>query len=169
MHNPFNQCAHCCEAVEIKRLHNYVACAYCGTAIRVETEKQQQFFARIEEYAKAQQISEGQAVESLIEIALNYVGQSRKVVINVCYGGFCISELAAEQIAKRKSIPLSEVNIHKMDREDPDLIWAVETLGNDSGTAWSKLKVVSIPNNVQYTIVDYDGVESVHEVHRKWR
>ena len=168
MSNPFNHCPHCCEAVNVLRLNGYVLCARCGTAIRAESEFEKQLMLRIEEYAKSQQISEGQAVERLIEIALDYVGHARKVVINVCYGGFCISELAAERIAQRKSIPLSEVSLHKMDREDPDLIWAVETLGNDSGTAWSKLKVVSIPNDVQYTIVDYDGVESVHEVHRKW-
>ena len=53
-------------------------------------------------------------------------------------------------------------------RDDPDLVNAVEELGEQANTAFSKLKVVEIPNNVEWEICDYNGMESVHEGHRSW-
>jgi hypothetical protein len=31
------------------------------------------------------------------------------------------------------------------------------------------LKVVSIPDDVEWVMDDYDGIESIHEKHRVWR
>lgn len=55
-----------------------------------------------------------------------------------------------------------------LDRDDPDLIAAVESLGDLACTPYSRLKVVEIPDNVEWEIMEYDGTEWVAEKHRTW-
>ena len=59
-------------------------------------------------------------------------------------------------------------SIDKIDRNDPCLVEVVEELGNTANTRYSKLKVVTIPDDMQYIINDFDGMESIHEKHRVW-
>lgn len=54
------------------------------------------------------------------------------------------------------------------DRSDPDLIKVVEELGAEAGGSCAKLEVVEIPDDVDYTIEEYDGIEWVAEKHRTW-
>ena len=54
------------------------------------------------------------------------------------------------------------------DRTDPDLVSTVEALGDSANTRYSKLKVVEIPDDVKWEISDYDGIESIHEIHSSW-
>jgi len=54
------------------------------------------------------------------------------------------------------------------DRSNPNLVSLVETLGPIASGKYSHLKVVEIPDDVQYTIEEYDGVEWVAEHHRTW-
>ena len=58
---------------------------------------------------------------------------------------------------------------HDIKRDDPILIQVIEELGvvRASGNH-GKLKIVEIPDDVQWTIEEYDGYESVEEVHRSW-
>jgi hypothetical protein len=44
----------------------------------------------------------------------------------------------------------------------------VEQLGETSWGTHSQLKVVEIPNDVNWFISDYDGIETIHEQHRQW-
>jgi len=55
------------------------------------------------------------------------------------------------------------------DRSDPLLIECIETLGSKevSGSC-AKLKIVEIPDDVEYSIEEYDGFEHIAEVHRTW-
>ena len=53
-------------------------------------------------------------------------------------------------------------------REDPILISVVEELGDEVNTIYSNLKVVDIPDDMDYVIDDYDGVETLHERVREW-
>jgi hypothetical protein len=55
-----------------------------------------------------------------------------------------------------------------IERNDPILIQVVEELGYEANNMFSKLEVVEIPDDVQWEIHDYDGMESVEEVHRSW-
>ena len=53
-------------------------------------------------------------------------------------------------------------------RDDPMLVQVVEELGKESWGGHSKLKIVEIPDDVQWEIDEYDGMESVKEVSRSW-
>lgn len=55
-------------------------------------------------------------------------------------------------------------------RSDKDLIEVIETIGTTGASSRSaNLKIVEIPDDIEYTIDNYDGIESVHEKHRVWR
>ena len=55
-------------------------------------------------------------------------------------------------------------------RNDPILIRVIEELGKECNTDWSSIKVVEIPDDIEWEISCYDGVETVVEVlHRKPR
>lgn len=90
-----------------------------------------------------------------------------KVVINRCYGGFGLSDAA-----EAKYLALTgkeEVWGFELERNDPVLIQIVEELGNTANSSYAELKVVEIPDDVEWTIQDYDGVEWIAEVHRTWQ
>lgn len=100
-----------------------------------------------------------------------------KIVINTCYGGFGISKEAAQWMAERGDNAairdLASEHFYgyglNEDRTNPLLIEAIETLGALAVSGnMSALKVVEIPDGVSYEIADYDGCESIHEVHREW-
>lgn len=55
-----------------------------------------------------------------------------------------------------------------LDRTDPDLIAAVESLGDLVNTPHSRLKIVEVPDDVVWDIAEYDGDEWVAEQHRTW-
>jgi len=53
-------------------------------------------------------------------------------------------------------------------RDDPDLVAVVEKLGARASGEVAKLKVVEIPDGIEWEIEEYDGSESIAEVHRTW-
>jgi hypothetical protein len=55
-----------------------------------------------------------------------------------------------------------------IERTDENLIKVVEELGYEADGRCASLEVVEIPNDIEWEIDDYDGQESVHEVHRSW-
>jgi hypothetical protein len=146
-----------------------------------------------------------------------------KIVINTKYGGYNLSALAIQELAKLKnkkcyffkinginyipikieetentnlwvalSVPNPELyKLNERDknglyksankryklisfddiynnRTDKDLIKVIEKLGDKANGKYAKLKIIRIPNNVKYTIDEYDGIETVSEVHRSW-
>ena len=112
-----------------------------------------------------------------------------KIVVNRCFGGFGVSRKAVEFMAERGNeqakAELEEIlsgKDHSYDsyygysekfnseynRTDPDLILAVETLKDEANGSFAKLKVVEIPDGIEWEIDDYDGEEIIHEKHRSW-
>ena len=56
-----------------------------------------------------------------------------------------------------------------IDRSDPDLVDVIEELGVDRASGlYANLKIVEIPDDVEWIITDYDGIEQVEEKHRVW-
>jgi hypothetical protein len=88
-----------------------------------------------------------------------------KIVINTCFGGFNISK---EAEALYKTITSIEAFPHEMQRDDPVLVKIVEDLGAEANGDYAKLKVVEIPDDVDWAIDEYDGKEWVAEKHRTW-
>lgn len=87
-----------------------------------------------------------------------------KVVINTTYGGFALSTEAQKQL---NCGPYDYRYYDK--RSAPELIECVESLGDRANTAYSRLKVVEIPDDIEYIILNNDGREWVAEKHRTWR
>lgn len=120
-----------------------------------------------------------------------------RVAINGCYGGFGLSDAAFERLLDIKNIEYDKANdgqysfagadyyhkgyvgnneyyispydYHNCDkRDDIDLIKVIEELGEKSFGRFSKLKIVDIPDDVDWYIEEYDGNEWIAEKHRTW-
>jgi len=119
-----------------------------------------------------------------------------KVVINRCHGGFGLSNEAFEILLASKGIAFEiqnrdigfgrNENVYYEaghlndddyylwdidfcgDRSDPALVAVVELLGEKANGWASDLKVVEIPDDVEWFIGEYDGMEWVAEQHRTW-
>ena len=88
-----------------------------------------------------------------------------KVVINKCVGGYSLSEEAYKFLG----LEWSGYGIAYMeDRSDPYLVECVESLGDEASGDYAALKVVEIPDDVEWEIAEYHGIEEVVEKHRKW-
>lgn len=55
-----------------------------------------------------------------------------------------------------------------IERDDPFLVQVVEEMGKAASTNFSSLKVVEIPDDIEWYIGEYDGMESIEESHRSW-
>lgn len=91
----------------------------------------------------------------------------RKIVINRIHGGFGLASAVLEEYNT-----LTQKNVeweHEISRDDPVLIEILERVGLEhSGGKYSKLKIVEIPDDVEWKIEEYDGLEWVAERHRTW-
>jgi len=87
-----------------------------------------------------------------------------KVVINVGYGGYSLSEKAYQYLG----IPWDNYGFKfRGDRTNPKLIEVVEQLGRKANGLCANLKVIEVLDDVDWYIDDYDGWESIHEKHEK--
>lgn len=53
-------------------------------------------------------------------------------------------------------------------REDPILIEVVEELKEKANGKYSELKIVEIPDDLDYVIDNYDGIETLHQRVQEW-
>lgn len=100
-----------------------------------------------------------------------------KVVINKCYGGFSVSEAVYKELGMEwdgYGYPDNEeFGIESCDykayRSHPALITAIERVGVESASGdMADLRIVDIPDGVDWEIEEYDGRESVREKSRSW-
>ena len=85
-----------------------------------------------------------------------------KVLLNKCFGGFGVSKKAFDLFNERSETKVKynfEVEEHRC---DPILVDIVEELGEEANDSCSKLVIAEIPDEYDYWIEDYDGVESIH-------
>ena len=87
-----------------------------------------------------------------------------KVVINTCFGCFGLSDEAL------KLLGVEHDGYYENDvmRTDPVLVNVVEQLGERASAKDSQLKVVDMPNDVEWSIKQHDGNEWIAENHRTW-
>ena len=89
-----------------------------------------------------------------------------KIVINDCHGSFGLSKEALALYNERAVTVIT----HERDigRNNPILVEIVEQLGNAANGDFAELKVVDIPDDVEWIIQEYDGDEWISEKHRTW-
>lgn len=56
----------------------------------------------------------------------------------------------------------------KPNRADKDLVEVVEKMGEESFGDHAELTVVEIPDGTKIEFDEYDGVETIREIHRSW-
>ena len=118
-----------------------------------------------------------------------------KVAINRCFGGFGITNVAFEKLLDRKGIAFDKVEkensaflgasyyeaghagddahyISDYDfyqhRDDADLIAVLEEMGAEANGWAAEIAIVDIPDDIEWHIAEYDGIEHVAENHRTW-
>ncbi len=120
-----------------------------------------------------------------------------KIVINKCYGGFSLSDAGILKYAELKGISLylkppanitsrlgnlfyrvyyttpdfqekTHFSQYDIKRDDPFLIQTIEELGQKAASAASNLRIVEIPDGVEWMIDEYDGMEWVAQKHQIW-
>jgi hypothetical protein len=55
-----------------------------------------------------------------------------------------------------------------LERTDPILVEVVKELKKEANGRCAELKIVEVPDDVNWEIEEYDGAESIHEKHRSW-
>jgi hypothetical protein len=119
-----------------------------------------------------------------------------KVVINECYGGFGLSQEAIKRLIKMgMTVGDNDCDIYAYEDEEVDdlleetmglgkyhianaydsafrsdhrVIQVVEEMGEDSWGRFAELKIIEVPDDVEWDVKDYDGREWVAEKHRTW-
>lgn len=112
-----------------------------------------------------------------------------KIVINSDYGGFSLSDQAILAYGRKKGLNLVKdentswnISIFYKDsvakenyfedreipRNDPALVEVVEVLGEAANGFAASLKIVEIPEDVEWCVEENDGREWVSEKHRTW-
>ncbi len=92
-----------------------------------------------------------------------------KIVINQDFGGFGLSDEAEALYKERKGITDPDWWYRDIARDDPTLIQIVEDMGTKADGTFAALKVVEVPDDVNWYVEEYDGREWVAERHRTWR
>lgn len=113
-----------------------------------------------------------------------------KIVINNEYGGFSLSRkafLKLRELGHEMALLEPDVGeqwpdgsgprdrimansfLYEIPRTDPLLIQVVAELGKNASGGCASLKIVEIPDGIDWEIEEYDGREWIAEKHRTWR
>ena len=91
-----------------------------------------------------------------------------KIVINTCHGGFGLSATAESKYKELAEVTDPDFHSGHIPRDDAHLIAVVELMGSAAAGGCSELKIVDVPDDVNWCIEEYDGKEWVAERHRTW-
>ena len=105
---------------------------------------------------------------SEVEQFINEIRGIQRIVINTCYGGFGLSEIAEQRYKQMAGITDPEWSHYEISRADPYLVKIVREMGISANGKFSNLKIVEVPADVEWEIAEYDGNEWVAEKHRTW-
>lgn len=60
------------------------------------------------------------------------------------------------------------IYVRDIPRDDENLVKVVEELGNEANGFCAELRIVEIPDDVNFEVEEYDGMEWIAETHRTW-
>lgn len=177
-----------CGDKTLGRWGKHYICSTCGAQRVAMTDKTYKYFGFTEKQFKQVEPEEAEL------IAKGLIPGKRKIVINSCFGGFGISQKALHRMRELgNKYALEEVDfgekydsgekrkpwggegetgsfhLYGIPRDDPDLVQVVEELGSKASGRYAQLKIVEVPDNVEFSIEEYDGREHIAEKHRMWR
>ena len=112
----------------------------------------------------------------------------RKIVINKSHGVFCVSHAAflrLRELGQLETLQESDLGAYwpsgatpqepslnqcgaLIPRDDQKLVQVVQELGAEANGHCAELKVVEVPQDVNWEIEMSHGAEHVSEVHRTW-
>lgn len=93
-----------------------------------------------------------------------------KLVINNCFGGFLLSDIAIElykQLYRQKykkncRIAVKDLSVgYKIPRHDPILIKVIELLGTTNASGKFSELIITEINSMSYRIINYNGKEKI--------
>lgn len=85
------------------------------------------------------------------------------IVYSPRFGGFSLSAELQEALG------LDYSEQRSIARDNPELVRLVREWGSSRASGnWADLQVVTIPDDVEWEIMEYDGNEWVAEKHRTW-
>ena len=90
-----------------------------------------------------------------------------KIVINACYGGFNLSNEAEKWLIENKNWN-KDKSKWKYDRKNPDSPSPLRRDPRYRAAFISNLKIIEIPDDIEYDIKEHAGKEWVAEKHRTW-
>jgi hypothetical protein len=73
-----------------------------------------------------------------------------------------------ERKASNEACEKSALYDRDIARDDPALVKLVKEMGKEANSRFSSLKIVNVPDGVEWEIDEYDGIEWVAEKHRVW-
>ena len=117
-----------------------------------------------------------------------------KIAINKCYGGFDLSESAQRRLIELgvpyyksfDDIPNDYNGLYIVNndskmfgsysdnfngyeyRTNPLLISVIEELGKSASGKFGEIIIVEVPDDVEWDIEEYDGIEWIAEKHNTW-
>ena len=100
-----------------------------------------------------------------------------KIATNQCFGGFSVSEDVFKELGlewdgygylNNETFGIESDNDEKY-RTNPSLISAIEKIGEAKASGeMADIEIVDIPDDIEWYIHDYNGMETVHEKHKSW-
>jgi len=100
--------------------------------------------------------------------------EMQNIVINRCHGGYALSAKAEKWLLEHNSNVIAEQEDACTDgqlwrvRSDKLLVQCIKELGAEANGPCADLEIVSIPADIDWQIVEYDGWEHIAERHRTW-
>lgn len=73
-----------------------------------------------------------------------------------------------ERQAYNKRCASEHLYDHDIPRDDAALVQTVRELGKEASGRFASLKIVRIPDDIEWEIDEYDGLEHVAQVHETW-
>ena len=91
-----------------------------------------------------------------------------KVVINTCHGGFGLSSAAESKDRELAWVTDPDFHSSGIPRDNEHLIAVIELMGQAADGGYAELKIVDVPDDVNWYVEEYDGREWVAERHQIW-